>query len=1104
MPTIPVRAWVENINIPTYPAPAGDLNPLFLERRINQGASGRIYPNPVTDYVNNNKKVNQTYEAVFIENEYIQLILIPQLGGRIFGGLDKTNGVDFFYRQRVVKPALIGLFGLWISGGAEFNWPQHHRPSTFMPLDYLIEENPDRSRTVWLSEHEPTQRMKGMVGVCLYPGKALLETKVRLHNRTPYPQTFLFWENIAVSVNDQYQLFFPSDVTHVVYHAKHEMAHFPVAREVYCGVDFTQGVDISWIRNSPKATSYFAGESAFDFFGGYDHGRHTGLMHIANHHISPGKKLFTWGNDDFSRVWEQNLTDNDGPYAELMAGSYTDNQPDFSWLRPYESKSFSQFWYPFHEIGVAKHANCQAAVNLTVQRHKASVGVYVTEMVKQAKVSLMAAEKTLFEQETDLAPGSAYWAEIKLPIHLKETDLTLRICAANGEELLTYSPQPRVEKPLPTPANPPPAPRQIDTLESLYLTGLHVEQYLHPLLDSEDYWREALRREPGDSRSNNALGRLFFRRGDFAKAETHLRTAIQTLTRLNGHPYDGEPFYNLGLALRFQRRFDEAYAVFYKAIWSYAWQEAGYYALAELDARRKDYKSALEHAENACANRQNQKAHNLKAALLRHLGHYDEAIALTSQTLKQDPLDFWARHENMLAYQQQGQTATAERLQAQISSTFRAEAQLYLDVAFDYANAGLWADAIHLLEGLLERNGKNAPAYPMVLYVLGYCAFQSGQAETGHTFYQRAAEAPSDYCFPVRLEELEVLLHVRAEHPRDARVAYYLGNLLYDKKQYDPAIQGWQDACRLDPDFSISWRNLGLAYYNVRQDADQAKDCYLHALKINPNDHRVFYEFNILLKRMGVAPTERLAHLEARLDLVEERDFLYLERVTLYNDLKQPQKALDILLARRFFPWEGSEGLISDQYAFAHLLLGREALAAGKAQEALVQFQAGWNFPANLGVGRWSAVSDIPCQYYAGEALALLDQHNAAQSAFNAIVSAADSDWSLGFLPSLPFYQALALENLDRKTEANQKLEKLLAAASAKLNDDDCPEQPTALPFKDDAQKLKRIQQTYLIGLAHLGLGHRDEAQRAFKEVIALDPYHQPSQIELQFLAVMG
>ena len=227
-----VKAWVEKINIPTYPAPLGDLNPLFLERRTNQGATGRIYPNAINDYVNT-KKVDQTYEAVFIENEYIQLIILPQLGGRIFSAVDKTNGVDFFYRQHVIKPALIGLFGSWISGGAEFNWPQHHRPSTFMPVDFIIEAGSDGSQTVWLSEHEPTQRMKSMVGVCLYPSKTLVETKVRLYNRTPFPQTFLWWANAGVHINEKYQVIFPPDVHYAVFHGKNPVTSYPIARGIF-------------------------------------------------------------------------------------------------------------------------------------------------------------------------------------------------------------------------------------------------------------------------------------------------------------------------------------------------------------------------------------------------------------------------------------------------------------------------------------------------------------------------------------------------------------------------------------------------------------------------------------------------------------------------------------------------------------------------------------------------------------------------------------------------------------------------------------------------------------------------------------------------------
>jgi len=326
-----VHAWEEDVVIPTYPAPEPDANPMFLDKRVYQGSSGKVYPNPFTDRVSDTK-VEKSYKAVFLENEFVRLMILPDIGGRIHVGQDKTNGYDFFYRQTVIKPALVGLLGPWISGGVEFNWPQHHRPSTFMPVEYRIEEHEDGSRTVWLSEHEPMNRMKGMVGICLYPGKAIIEGKVQLYNRTPFIQTFLWWANIGIRVHDQYEAFFPPDVTFVADHAKRAISRYPVARNLYYGVDYTRGVDIAWYKNIPVPTSYMAMKSEYDFCGGYDHGKRAGLVHVANHHISPGKKLWTWGNAEFGYAWDRELTDSDGPYIELMAGVYTDNQPDFSWL----------------------------------------------------------------------------------------------------------------------------------------------------------------------------------------------------------------------------------------------------------------------------------------------------------------------------------------------------------------------------------------------------------------------------------------------------------------------------------------------------------------------------------------------------------------------------------------------------------------------------------------------------------------------------------------------------------------------------------------------------------------------------------------------------
>jgi hypothetical protein len=301
-----VSAWEESIVIPTYPAPEPDPNPMFLEKRVNQGASGRVYPNPFTGHVSNLKKIDKSYQAVFLENEYIQLMILPEIGGRIQVGFDKTNGYDFFYRQHVIKPALIGLIGAWISGGVEWNWPMHHRPSTFMPVAHSMEKGADGSQTIWLSDHEPMGRTKGMVGICLHPGKAFVEAKVRLFNRTPYVQKFLWWANVAVSVNDQYQVFFPPDVSWVTFHARADMSRWPIARDKFCGIDYGamnagKGVDISWWKNNPQATSFFAIESDHDFFGGYDHGHEAGLVHIANRYLAPAKKLFTWGRATLAR-----------------------------------------------------------------------------------------------------------------------------------------------------------------------------------------------------------------------------------------------------------------------------------------------------------------------------------------------------------------------------------------------------------------------------------------------------------------------------------------------------------------------------------------------------------------------------------------------------------------------------------------------------------------------------------------------------------------------------------------------------------------------------------------------------------------------------------
>ncbi len=1102
-----VKAWEETITLPTYTPPPADLNPMYLDKRVNQGTSGRVYPQPFTDKLSSESEP-QDYQAVYLENEYIRLMMLPQIGGRIHEAVDKTTGYNFIYRQHVVKPALIGLFGAWMSGGIEFNWPQHHRPSTFMPTQHIIEGKADGSVTVWMSENDPLQRMKGMVGICLYPGKAFFEMKVQLYNRTPEVQTFLWWINAGVHVHEQYQVFFPPDVTVVTDHSKRSMSHFPIATGNYYDVDFSKdgaGTDISWYKNIPVPTSYFVWETNYNHFGGYDHRADAGIVHVANRYIAPGKKMFTWGADEFAKGWEANLTDADGPYIELMAGVYTDNQPDFSWLQPYETKTFSQFWYPIQKIGPAKNANRRAAVNLQISESAnqriAKAGAAVTEIFEAATITLSAEENVLLEKTVTLAPDAPFVTEIALPADVAETDLLLRVCDTAGQEIIRYTPQRVEQTELPEVKTPPPPPETFDSIEDLYLTGLHLEQYRHPTIEPEPYWEAALAKDPTDVRCNNAMGLARFRRGDFDGAATHFRAAIDKLTQRNPNPRDGEVYFNLGQTLKLAGDLDEAYAAFYKAIWSYAWQAAGYYALAEIDSLRGDVVIALEHVNRSLlTNTMNTKARNLKAALLRHLDRLDEAAALCCETVSLDPLDLWARNEIVLQSRAKENPAAQGQL-AELVDLMRvpdplSEIQAYLDMAFDYANAGLWDEAADVLSRIV---GPDVTAFPTVLYALGYFAHRQGREADAHALYRQASAQPTDYCFPARLEEMVILQHAQSLFPADPIIAYYLGDLYYDKHRPEEAIAQWEIAVKGAPGFSIPWRNLGIANYNVRRDPSKAIACYETAFAANPQDGRVLAELDQLLQRTGVSAKVRLERLEQHLDLVRDRDDLSVEVTTLYNQTDQPQKALDYALSRRFHPWEGGTGRISAQYVTAHWLLGRAALAAGDAQTALKHFEAALDtYPENLGERKHLHWSDAHVRYYAGLAKQTLGDTDGARGDFEAVLAA--HGWSA----ELPYYQALALKALDRTDEAETKLTETLERAIHQLEEQAKQGFATSVPqfvfAEEDMETRRRTHLTYVIGLAHLGLGQATEAKAAFKTVLELDPNHFGAQLALREL----
>jgi tetratricopeptide (TPR) repeat protein len=1100
----PVAAWREAVKIETYAVGRPDPNPMFLERRVYQGSSGKVYPLPFYDRVAE-RSTHKSWDAFHIENKYLRLMILPEIGGRIHVALDKTNGYDFIYRQNVIKPALVGLAGPWISGGIEFNWPQHHRPSTYMPCDVEIETRDDGSKIIWLSEHEPMNRMKGMHGVCLHPDKAYIELKVRLYNRTPITQTFLWWANVATRVHEKYQSFFPSDVSYVVDHAKRAMSRFPQCEDHYYGVNYGQRAqngsipafeapaqfmppagkyapnDLSWYANIPVPTSYMCMGSNDDFFGGYDHAAHAGIVHVANHHISPGKKQWTWGNHDFGYAWDRNLTDPDEngiyhPYIELMAGVFTDNQPDFSFLAPGETKTFSQFWYPIQKIGPSQKANIDAAVSLRVTSQTVHLGVCVTSEHDDAKIVLFYNGAILADWNVNLLPGLPLLQRVALPSDVNEANLVLTVQDHQGRELITYRPQQNGSGDVPPAATEIPAPEDIASADELYLSGIHLQQYRHATRCPEIYWREALRRDPMDSRCNNAMGLWHLRRGEFEQAAAHFQNAIKRLTHRNPNPSDGEPYYNLGLALRYLGRDEQAYSAFYKSTWNAAWRAPAFFALAELDCRQRQWATALDHLNRVLkVDVDHLQARDLKAIVLRELKFPDQANALLRETLTLDPLDWSARYL--------------------LGQPINCDTQVCLDLALDYLRSGLWSHAASILESSTPESLSGTA--PLVNYYLAQIYEHMGQTDHASRARRIAAEASPDYCFPSRLDEIAILRRAAKANPNDARAPYYLGNLFYDRQRYDDAIAFWEQSAGRDPSFAIVWRNLGIAYFNTLGSGKRASAAYDQAVACDSQDARLLYEHDQLRKRVGEAPRHRLAALSGRLDLVQQRGDLTIELCALYNQTAQHEQALNLISLRQFQPWEGGEGLVLAEYVRTHLALGRLALDAGNPARARKHFEAALHSPNNLGETKHLLANQSHIHYWLGIAFEAIGDVASARRYWTVAANASGDFQNMSVRPysEMSYYSALSLEKLGAESQAHELLNGLLKYADSLINspakiDYFATSLPTMLLFNDDLDQRQRIYGKVLKSQAMLGLQDEAGARRLLREILDEDPNH--------------
>lgn len=1036
------------IIIPTYPQPAAEEMPMFAENRVHQRTSGRPYPNKVVLAVDRTHKENKEYKLVTLENEYVKIEILPEIGGRIYSAYDKTTGYDYFYKQHVIKPALIGVLGSWISGGIEFNWPFHHRASGFMPCDYVIEEYPDGSVACHLSEHEPIDRMKGMVSIILRPGQTSFETRMRLYNRTSVEKSFLWWENAAVPVNKQYQIFFPQDVSYVSYHYLKSRATYPIAAKgVYNGIPMNSDIDISWHKNTKEATSYFACASDYDFFGGYDHGKECGVVHIGDHHISPGKKLFTWAYGQLAKSWENALTDEDGQYAELMAGSYSDNQPNFAWLAPYETKIFSQHWYPITKIGAPTFANLNCALRL--DKENQTILIQSTRVFENATIKIFDDDNIYLEKSCNLLPDKAEIIKTKNMSQYVTVQIT-----ANGEAIAEYHEQNFDKFTMPDVISDMPSAAAMQDPDELYLAGVHVDQYRDPTTYPDSFWKEALKHKNNHIPSLIAMAKYELSRYNLDSADSYIKRAVEAITIYNERVQSGEVYYTYGRILEAKGDINKAYDYYYKAYWAADSVAKAMTRIALIDIKRHDYKEAIRHAENALAyGINNNLAVSALAIALREIGENERANEILEEQLKKDSLDHLSRY----LFKEKDYYAIMDS----------DPVQTCLDMAFDLSAMGRYQDVVSILEGVISYSDNNKKK--MAYYALGYYKFLLGQ--DGSEDYKKAETALLGSSYPLRLGEKAVLEDVIMR--TDSKTAkMLLGCLLYNKLQYVEAANLWKQC-----DDYISKRNLAAAYFSHLNRKKDALSIMKTLVNERKDDEEILYETICLMDKMCVPPQERIGLIKSR---KSNRDDILVELAKAYNLAFLPDQAIETLMSHSFVPCEGGEHAVGDQYMFAYLVKGKTELDKENYQKALEFFREGQVLPQNLGAGIWNHCKLVPLRFFEAICLEKLGKKTEANAIFLYIANIEVEYFSNMFLKELPYYQALSFKHLGEELKAQHLITKYYREWGKIKDIKDNGYFDTNrffISFIVEPEQLRYAQYLYLIGLCENYKGNSEKAK---------------------------
>ena len=1057
-----VKIYEGTETIPTYKKGADETSPIFYTGRGVQGAAGHIYPYPAQTNLGD-KLTMEAYDMVYIENEYLKVTILPAFGGKLFSAIDKTNGHELFHRNSTVKPDLIGTLGAWISGGIEWCFPHHHRPTTLLPSDYTMVKNEDGSATVWIGETERNLGLRCVIGITLRPGRSYIETVYRLSNSKDVTKNFLFWANVAITANENFRTFWPPSQEIGVFHNNNDFAHWPVSHEIYRGIDYSSGVDLTWWKNHPDPVSFFFWQGKEGFIGGYDYAQKAGTVHVGDVYNNKASKLWQFGPGLQGQNARRKLTDDGKAYVELMTGTYSNNQPDYSWFSPHTVKEAFNYWYPIRDIEIAKNSNLEASVTLQMRDAKTVFyGFNTTQPYKNAKVILKYVDEVLASKTIDIDPGAPFTATYKSKNNLDEYKFYIELQDNAGEKLISYAPYKHQHPQLPEPQKEPRPVTEVESVEDLYLTGQFVEQFSRPRLNPDDYYLEALRKSPDDYRVNIALGIRRVNQWRYEEAEKYLQKAADKLKVEYIQPKEGELFYYMALAQKGLGKTQDAYKNFFQATWYYEWFSSAYYQLALMESNRGNYEKALDFTKYAYSTNNNDASITiLYSALLRKQGRQEEAVELVNKLLKFDPLNFAAIYEKELLQGNSSMVKWHKNMQDMDNN--------YIDIAVYYMNAGLFDDAIRLFSSL--ENPKN----PLVFYYLAWFFENSNQSAKAKEMLISASKASFDYCFPFR-EETQKILKYAVDKDQSNAIAYYLlGNLLYDKRPED-AMEAWQKALQVKNNFSMVLRNIAFGTFHYEKNIDKSVELIKKAISEDKNHPRWYAELENYYDVSQFDFKECLAIMEKNIDVVKMDVTAPQSLVKLYNLNKEYDKAIDLLKSHHFRTWEGGRE-IHNYYVDAYILKALDLMSQSKYEDAVKELNKAMLYPENLEVGKPSDDErDAMLYYFIGKAYDKMNQKKKSQEAFSKSIEANNSRSYL----DMEYYQAMSQKELGNSEKGNKILEELIARGKSMFERGVAT---SGIGVEETSSQNKTFSDAcYLQALGNKGLGNEDKAKNLFQE----------------------